>query len=371
MILLSLEIVKFRNYIQSKINFDKHRNIISGKNAQGKSNLLEAIYLLCISRSFRTKHEKETINFDNDYCSIKGKFLLKNGTIKTVTYHYSRSEGKNVSINRKKISKLSEYIGQYPIVFSSPDEYNLTSGPPAERRKFFNILLSQISIKYIHNLQDYQRILKQRNKILSDKKTHILHDLEPWTDALIEKGSLIIRDRYCFIDNFSTRVEDVYKELNDSKEHIKFIYNSVIEGIDLDTIKKNFELKLATVIKAEIKKGVTLVGPHRDDFIFLLNDKNLRKFGSRGQHKTVLIALMIAEFELLKEKIGEIPIILIDDLFSEIDKIREDKVLKYLAGLGQTFITTTIENDDLDKYSLKKSENKYFTVENGIINEAI
>ena len=169
MILSTLELTFFRNYVHEAISFDGKKNIFIGKNAQGKTNLLEAIYLLSISRSFRTRHEREAINFTNNFFTIKGEFYLDNGNSKKVIFHCTQEEGKQISIDRKKINKLSDYIGQFPIVLSSPEEYSLTLGPPSERRRFFDILLSQIGIKYIHNLQDYYRIVKQRNKILSDK----------------------------------------------------------------------------------------------------------------------------------------------------------------------------------------------------------
>ncbi len=369
MILLSLELHRFRNYQKVSIEFDKKRNILSGKNAQGKTNILEAIYLLCISRSFRTKYEKETIKFEEDSCSIQGEFKLDNGLDRTVIFHYSREAGKQLSINRKRITKLSEYIGQFPIVLSSPEEYNLTSGPPAERRRFIDILLSQVSVKYLHHMQDYYQIVKQRNSILNERK-YDYHQkntlLGPWNESFIEKGSWIIWERMKFLDRLNLLVKDIYTNLTNSNEQVNLSYATNFNVVDLETLKKSYQNKLESLCKAEVEQGNTLIGPHRDDFIFLINDKELRKYGSRGQHKTVLIALMIAEYKLIKEKVMETPILLIDDLFSEIDHSREMKILSYLNELGQHLITSTFEFSEI------KSDvhAKFFQIKNGQI-EAI
>ena len=319
MILSTLELDFFRNYLHESVHFNSKRNIISGKNAHGKTNLLEAIYLLCISRSFRTRHERETINFNDNFCTVRGEFCLDNGSIKKVVFNFTRDEGKKVTIDRKKVNKLSNYIGQFPIVLSSPEEYNLTSGPPSERRRFINILLSQISIKYIHNLQDYYRTVKQRNRILSDRKLsnyQLQKTLESWDESLIVKGSYVILERLLFTEKFNDLLKDVYSKLTESNEVLEFKYNYNVNKFSLVEINEQYRKKLNSVKKAEFKQGVTLIGPHRDDFYFLINGKDLRKFGSRGQHKTVLIALTIAEFKLIKEEINETPIIIVDDLFS-------------------------------------------------------
>ena len=369
MILSALELNFFRNFVKESIRLDKKRNIICGENAQGKTNILEAIYLLCISRSFRTRHEREAVNFDSDFFTIKGEFCLDNGNIKNVIFHFTREAGKQITINRNRINKLSDYIGQFPIVLSSPEEYSLTSGPPAERRRFIDILLSQISIKYIHNLQDYYRIVKQRNKILNNRNYSnykIDELLEPWNVSLIEKGSRIIFERMQFSEKFNDILKNVYSNLTVSNEKLDFKYNSKLKFYGLDEISKEYKEKLDSIKILELKQGITLLGPHRDDFLFQINGKELRKFGSRGQHKTVLIALTIAELKLIKEKINETPIILIDDLFSEIDKFREERIMNLLQGLGQTFITTTIEINEAKKYSDDTSL-RYFYIDDGKI----
>lgn len=368
MILSNLELSNFRNYIDQSIHFDDDINIICGNNAQGKTNLLEAIYLLCIARSFRTSNEKETINFDNnEFCTIRGKFYLNNENVKAVVFYYHQHEGKQVSINRKRIGKLIDLIGQFPIVLSAPEEYSLTSGPPAERRRFIDILLSQISIRYIHALQDYYRIIKQRNKILSDRKfstSQIKKILAPWDESLIEKGSFIIWERIVFSEKFNNLIKDVYSNLTIQNEVVDLKYKSKLIASGIEEIKELYRKELHLIQDSEFEQGVSLLGPHRDNFSFQINGKELRKFGSRGQHKSVLIVLTIAEFRLIKEQLHETPIILVDDLFSEIDKIREIKIMKMLQGLGQVFITTTIDITEVKKFS-QNDNVKYYQVENG------
>ena len=212
MILLSLELTNFRNYVHERIEFDPGQNIISGKNAQGKTNLLEAIYLLCITRSFRTRIEKELCRFDNDECSIKGEFIVGEGAKRTVIFYYQKRDGKQFSVNRKRVERFSNHIGQFPVVISSPEEYNLTTGPPAERRKFIDILLSQINVQYMYQLQEYYRILRQRNSILSDRynsSNQIAKLLEPWNLGIVEKGSKIIWERILFVEEFKNRIKNI------------------------------------------------------------------------------------------------------------------------------------------------------------------
>ncbi|MBN1154474.1 DNA replication/repair protein RecF [candidate division KSB1 bacterium] len=369
MILSSVELNNFRNYEREIFEFDSSRNVILGKNAQGKSNLLEAIYLLCLTRSFRTRKERETIKFNKTFASIAGKFVLDNGQEKNIVYYFTPDKGKQVSVNRKRVEKLSEIIGNFPVVISSPEAYNLTSGAPADRRKFLDILLSQISNQYILNLQEYNKIIKQRNAILnkySHNRSKIISLIQPWDEYLIEKGSWLIRFRDSFLKTFNVKLRDVHSMISVPDETIKLTYQSTVDFENSDDVKPNFRKKLEAMKKIEIEQGNTIIGPHRDDILFFINDKELRKYGSRGQHKTVLIAIMISEFQLIIEKIHETPIILIDDLFSEIDHTREDKILSYILDLGQNFISTTLDYHEALAFFNKKRAH-LFELNNGMI----
>ena len=367
MILSSLELTNFRNYIQEQVEFTDSQNIISGKNAQGKTNLLEAIYLLCITRSFRTRIEKELCHFNSNECLLKGEFTLDDGSQKTVIFYYTKGEGKQFSVNRNRVEKFSNHIGQFPVVISSPEEYNLTTGPPAERRKFIDILLSQINIRYMKQLQEFYRILKQRNSILSDRQysfNQTVRFIEPWDISIVEKGSHIIWERMLFVNEFKDILKDIYSQISTTNEELGLQYNSKIQGKSLEEIVANYEALLRSSKKSEIEQGKTTLGPHRDDLIFEVNNNDLRKFGSRGQHKTVLLSLMISEYQLIKDKLNETPIILVDDLYSEIDPNREERIMEFLQNLGQLFVTTTSEISSL-KQKVKNQATKYFRIENG------
>lgn len=364
--LSSIEIINFRNYKQSKVFFGDKKNYIFGKNAQGKSNLLEAIYLLCLSKSFRTSREKEAISFTEQSFILKGDMKLDHGIDKKLALVCSRNKGKEISENRKKINKISDFIGNFPIVVSSPEEYNLTTGSPPDRRKFINILLSQLNKKYIHSLIEYHRILKQKNTILLNwrlKGKTYSGELEPWNDRLIEIGSIIIEFRNTFLNQLSDIIRNIYSKLVEENEQLEFKYRPNIEFDSYEEIEDCFKKKLQQVHNNELKRGSSLAGPHRDDFIFMINGKELKKYGSRGQHKTVLISLAAAEYKLIKELTKETPIILIDDLYSELDNDRENKILNMLDSFGQVFITSTESFNRLSKNEF----DKYFFVEDGSI----
>jgi len=366
MILTSLEITDFRNYEQTQIDFATQKNFLFGNNAQGKSNLLEAIYLSCLSKSFRTAHEKEAIAFTKQNFILKAEFNFDDGNKSKVTLLCTSSKGKEISINRKRINKISEIIGKFPVVLSSPEEYNLTTGPPPERRKFIDILLSQISKRYIHFLIEYFRILKQKNAILlnwklTGKKNQI--ELEPWNERLVEVGTKIIEFRNQLSKQLSANLASIYSKLVLNNEQLEFEYRPNILFNEQGEIERCFTEKLKLVSNKESQRGSSLAGPHRDDFAFKINEHELKKFGSRGQHKTVLIALAAAQYDLIKERTKETPILLIDDLYSELDEVREKNILDLLDGFGQVFISATeIHNKDS-----QKENSKYFFVKKGTV----
>ena len=369
MILTSLELTDFRNYSGVSIEFGERKNFLIGNNAQGKTNILEAIYLLCLSRSFRTSYEKEAIRFSQPYYTIKGVFNLVTGNVQTVVFHCSQEKGKQIKINRKRLNRASELIGNFPVVLSSPDEYVLTVGPPPGRRKFVDILLSQIYKRYFSYLQDYHRVLQQRNTILSNWKISGVTTpsiIDPWDQRLVEIGSKIIEYRTHFTASFSEILKNIYSGLVTKNEELTFNYRPKIFLNKINDIQIFFLNRLKQTRDKEIRRGTSLTGPHRDDFVFNINGQELRKFGSRGQNKSVLISLAIAQFDLIKEKTQEVPIILIDDLYSEIDSEREAKIIENLNNMGQVFVTAT----ESQKH-IKRSDERYYSIEGGKINRLI
>lgn len=361
----SLELSDFRNYSKLSVEFGSQKNFLIGNNAQGKTNLLEAIYLSCISKSFRTRFEKEAIQFSKPSFIIKGDFFLDDGNFHKLIFQCSSDKGKEISLDRKRLNKSSELIGRFPIVISSPDEYSLTLGPPPERRRFVDILLSQIHKKYFFNLQEYHRTLQQRNVLLTEwKKTQRkkLALIDPWNQQLIEAGSQIIQYRCYFSKLLSEQVRKIYSGFVVNNEDLSFDYKPNIIFNTIEDIKSSFEKKVNQLIDKEIYLGTSLSGPHRDDFVFKINNQEIKKYGSRGQHKTVLLSLAFAEYDLIKEHRQEIPIILIDDLYSEIDRERERKITEKLDKMGQVFITSTESHHE----GFNSANDKYFLIDNGI-----
>jgi len=367
-----LSVVNFRNYAEAQATFSPDLNLIYGLNAQGKTNFLEAIYLLCLGRSFRVAKNQEMVKKDSSFFTITGTLTLDNQIKKKAVLSYRKDGKKEISIDRKKLSKHSKIFGQFPIVVMAPDEFKITSGGPSERRRFIDIFLSQVSLSYLTNLQEYNRILKQRNRILQqirDGQGVLETSIEPWTERLVEVGCEIINARNKFVPEFSETLQSIYKKYTESQDTLKIFIESTV------TIRKeiceteDFYNALRSVKKKERILGTTLVGPHRDELIFQINGMDLRKYGSRGEHKSVLVALKIAEFRYLKLKQDETPIMLLDDCYSELDNLREEKVFNSLNDLGQIFLTSPKES--LFENKTKQFDNfsnvSRFYVENGNI----
>jgi len=339
--------VSFRNFSAAEATFSSDLNLIYGLNAQGKTNFLEAIYLICLGRSFRVAKNQEMVKKDESFFTIDGNLTLDNKIKKRTVLRYIRDGKKEISIDRKKLTKHSKIFGQFPIVVMAPDEFKITSGGPSERRRFIDIFLSQVSLSYLTNLQEYNRILKQRNRVLQqirDGQAVSETSIEPWTQRLVEVGCEIINARNIFILEFSETLQAIYKKYTESRDILKIFIESTVTLRHEICETEDFYGAFQSVINKEKVLGTTLVGPHRDDLVFKINGMDLRKYGSRGEHKSVLVALKIAEFRYLKLKQDETPIMLLDDCYSELDNLREEKVFKSLKDLGQIFMTSPRES---------------------------
>jgi len=372
MVLSKLALANFRNYNSAQLSFSDHLNLIYGHNAQGKTNLLEAIYLLCLGRSFRMVQNQEMLKHECDYFTVEGNLVLDNEISKPTVLRYVRDRKKEISVDRKKLRSHSELIGQFPIVIMAPDEFKITTGGPSERRRFIDILLSQVSLSYLKNLQEYYRILKQRNQILQDMKAGVdvsESTLTPWTQNLAGSAAEIVRTRFRFVREFAPILRSIYKKYTESEDALEMAIESVIDPAD-DDFRKQFTAEIEKSKRKERALGTTVVGPHREDIIFTINGKDLRKYGSRGEHKSVLLSIKIAEFKFLKEKKEETPLLLLDDCYSELDKYREEKVFQSLQGLGQIFLTTPKKHEVFENMSFETSDVATFTVENGEVTKA-
>jgi DNA replication and repair protein RecF len=340
MLLDKLSMVNFRNYESAEVSFKSKINLIYGLNAQGKTNFLEAIYLLCLGRSFRQAKNQDLLKIGSPHFTVEGHIKLDNDLDKVLALQYVKDGKKEISINRKRLAGYTEVFGNFPAVVLSPEDYRITTGAPAERRRFIDILLSQISLSYLMCLQEYQRVLKQRNKILNDIKSGgrvADSTVEPWTEKLVEAGGKIIRDRYEFLSEYTLGLQPIYREYSASKDEISLRVESLASEQDTEMSFRSALMKLG---RKERIVGRSLVGPHRDDLMIAINGRDIRAFGSRGEHKTALIAMKLAELQFLREKKDETPILLLDDCFSELDEVREEQVFFSFHEVGQMFLTT-------------------------------
>ncbi len=376
MYLQRLTLVNLRNYDKTRLEFSPKINVIYGLNAQGKTNLLEAIYLLCLGRSFRLARNQDILKYGEDAFTVEGLMVLDSGIQKSVVVRYVLDNKKEISVDRKRLRGHAEIFGQFPVVVMAPDEFKITTGGPTERRRFLDILLSQLSLSYLKTLQEYNRILKQRNKILQHAKEGVpVSDtaLEPWSESLVLSGSKILFQRARFIKEFSELLGSIYGRYTEGKDALEVELESSINftSVDQGACESGFRQGLAEVRAKEAAVGTTLVGPHRDDLVFRINGRDLRRFGSRGEHKTVLLSIKVAEFEFLKEKKQETPVLLLDDCYSELDTVRERQVAFSLEEVGQTFLTTPRVERLFERNSQLSfsDEVSTFQVENGRIVE--
>lgn len=338
----SVELVNFRNYEKEKIHFKNNLNVIVGKNAQGKTNLLESIFLCCVGKSFKTNVEKDLINKTKTSASIKINFTNKKGKV-NVTVGLENNK-KFVKLNEINLLKISQLLGNLCCVFFSPNELKLVKETPEDRRKFINLDLSQINKEYYFNLIRYNNILKERNKLLKmyESENTIKETLPIWDAQLANVGAKIIKDRLNFINKLNAFAHIEHKNLTSNEENLFISYNSN-ENLENKT-ESEIEQSLLNNLKInhdkDIKLKYTTIGPHRDDLKFSINGFDVKNFASQGQQRTVALSLKLAELEIFKEVLGEYPILLLDDVFSELDDNRQNKLINRVKSI-QTIITTT------------------------------
>ena len=345
----------FRNHTDTVLNFGEGINALLGRNGQGKTNVLEAISYLSLTKSFYAISDATVLQVGSTMFEVEGDITTDNNLDYTVRVAYTHHGEKVFTINGTKPDTLASVIGRFPIVILSPENSAITSGSPAERRNFLDLLLSQVSRTYLEDLLEFRRALKQRNKLLADAKAETFSRadlIEPWTASVIEHGARIIRQRAAFVRAFSPRVQHAYRQLvarsfDMPEGEVPELRYCSIEGAataqSLQEIVRSLEEEFARRFAEERKRGTTLVGPHRDDVQLLLNGLSMQQFASQGQHKTMLVALKVAEFFYLLDRRSERPMMLLDDVFSELDEDRARRLLDTVRTLGQTFITTTDE----------------------------
>ena len=337
-----VQLTNFRNHADSSLEFSTGLNFITGANAQGKTSILEALSYICLTRSFLQQSDSSVAKLGGDNFSVDATIETEKNVTNRVRVAYEANAGKKYFLDSNEVRKSSEVIGLFPIVVLAPGDFALTGGAPSERRVFLDIVLSQVSRSYLEELTEYRRALKQRNKILLDGKLNNILDgdlLAAWTSALIAHGTKIVSRRFSFVEEFSGIFSDAYRSLVESGETpwLKYEPSFALEG----DIENDFRKSLNALSKIERSRGSTLAGPHRDDIGFFLNGIPIKEFASQGQHKTFLVALKVAESRYIKQKLGETPAMLLDDVMTELDLTRATKAIRTVTGLGQAFITAT------------------------------
>lgn len=355
MTLSRLSLRNFRIHKNINLTFSDTLNYIVGGNGQGKTSVLEAAHYLCTTKSFNAK-DIEAVNFNENDFEING-FFNDITEDKTKVIFSVPENRKYYFQNEKLISRSSQIIGKFPVVILTPADHAITQGSPAERRKLVDSVISQASSTYLDILLDYNKTLKQRAVVLNRLKEaytkSAIIELDAWTEKLVESGVELILHRKEFIYNFNKYVSESYRKIIGEKENPTINY-AYLEDRAEEEINTVFKLLIKEKQHEEIRRGVNLVGPHRDDFIFKINEINLRTYGSQGQHKTFQTALRFAEFFYLKETSGKTPIFLLDDVFGELDAYRAGKISEYLKEVGQAFITLT----DFANFSFLKKDEK-------------
>ena len=334
MMIKSLELQDYRNYDTLNITFDKGTNILYGDNAQGKTNILEAIYVSATTKSHKGSKDRDIVNFQKEEAHIR-TFLEKDGVETRVDMHLRKSKSKGIAIDGQKIKKAADLLGLCNVVFFSPEDLSIIKDGPAERRRFVDMELCQLDHFYLYNLNHYNKIVNQRNKLLKDMyfNPDLRDTLNIWDSQLVSFGSKIIERRKLFVEQLNEIIYDIHRRLSGDKEEIRVKYEP-------DIRIEEFEKSLYNNQEKDIKLKQTTVGPHRDDFSFLAGNMDIRKFGSQGQQRTAALSLKLSEIELVKKITKDTPILLLDDVLSELDSNRQNYLLNSIGDI-QTIITCT------------------------------
>lgn len=364
--LLNLKLQNFRNYESCFLDFENKINIFIGENAQGKTNILEAIYLLSMAKSHRTNNDKELIKWDSEFTKIEGR-IEKNSGVIPLELQISQ-KGKATKINHITQTQLSRFIGNMNVVMFAPEDLSLVKGNPQTRRKFLDMEIGQVSQIYLHEMKQYQRVLQQKNAYLKKSfgargTDHSL--IEVFNQQLIDLGSKIILKRFEFLEILKKSAYSIHKGISRNLEKLEITYQSstnVSDSMDLTKIITLLEENFVKIKAKEIERGVTLIGPHRDDLVFYINGKDVQSYGSQGQQRTTALSLKLAEIELIHNETGEYPILLLDDVLSELDDHRQSHLLNTIEGKVQTFITTT-NVDGIDHTTIRNATR--YNINNG------
>ena len=341
------------------MNFDEKINIIYGDNAQGKTNILESMYVCATSKSHRGSKDREIIRFDNDESHIKVN-VKKNDMNYRIDMHLKKNKPKGIAVNGIPIKRAVELFGILNIVFFSPEDLNIIKNGPSERRRFIDMELSQLDKIYLDCLINYNKVVNQRNSLLKEYafsgREDIISSLDIWDMQLVKYGNDVIKSREKFVKEINDLVKSIHTKLSGEREQLEIIYEPCVK-------EQDFESELVRVRDRDLKFKCTNIGPHKDDMCFLINGMDVRKYGSQGQQRTAALSLKLAEIELVKQIIHDTPVLFLDDVLSELDSRRQNFLLDSIGNI-QTMITCT----GLDEFINNRfSINKIFKVVNGTV----
>ena len=369
MIIKKINVINFRNLVKQSITFDKKINIFIGDNAQGKTNILESVYFLALTKSYRT-NDSNLVNKNEMFTKVKGEIrdvgVYKNLSVEII------DDQKKVKVNNNEVNRIADYITNLNVILVSPEDINILQGTPAERRNFLNIELSQLSKNYIKKYNEFNKILKIRNnylKMLYNSSNPDRRYLDSLTENLIEREIDIYQERKKFIDYINKSISNIYEDIIGIK-YFNIVYETNIdfENFEYEYLKERLKEKYQNSLKKEIENGMTLYGPHRDDLKFLIGEDDIKFYGSQGQQKVAIIALKLSEISIFKDYTNTNPIILLDDVFSELDVKTRNKLINYIPSDIQVVITSN-DTKGINKKFLESA--KIFKVTNGKIVEKV
>jgi len=356
-----LTLKNFRNYAFSTFEFSEGVNVITGENGQGKTNCVEAVFLLATGYSPRVRRDKQVIRYGEKKAEIKAEALSVGGNVSVQLSYYDQGD-KKILINGVETKKIGEIFGNIFAVYFSPQELKLIQESPEDRRRFLDIAISQISSKYFYSLVKYKKIIEQRNKLLKNPDVDMVLDTLPiWDEQLAEYFADIVIARNDFVEKLSPLAKEAHAFITDGKENLEVVGTGRYFG-DRAQMVGEIKLDLANAYRQDLALGYTSIGPHRDDLKITLNGDDVRVFGSQGQQRTAALSLKLAELEILKGRFGEYPVLILDDALSELDKSRQKRIIERVRGV-QTLITCTDEVEGV----FSGVDHKVFKIKNGEI----
>ncbi len=362
-----LRLVNFKNYSRADLMLNEEINCFVGENGAGKTNLLDAVHYLSLTKSFHNSIDVQNMKHGSDFFSLLGEFI-KNGNQYKVKCQMKKGDRKVFSVNGKAYDKISEHIGLFPVVLISPDDTDIIRGSNDIRRKFIDGVMAQMNAEYLQLLIRYNHALRQRNSFLKQirEQPDLDKDLiDHYDHILIRTGQKIFTYRMSFIKDFSPVVRHHYEDISGGKERVDIQYRS-------DQETDNFEIDLKRALKKDIAYGRTTLGIHRDEYRLIMDGHPMKKFGSQGQHKSMIIALKLAQFDFLREKNKFKPILLLDDIFDKLDENRINKIMNRVAGheFGQIFLTDARPERTYSIFRSIKSGKNVFMISDGAVNPA-